>query len=188
MPTNELEDETSPLLPSAPKNMVIETVERDFIMMCFVWSFGMTCILLPMSYASSVFGTSAGSLFLGLDYTSLSVTSLLFAAPFVEYFGPKMSLGISCLALICYLVCFVLAEIAKNEALRYVIMSFGMCLDGAAGTIGWVAQGVYYSRMSFLYHQKEVLHDNHFCFYTQLAKTLSEYYLICYLVIRIGLG
>jgi len=124
--------------------------------MSFLWTVGMTCILLPMNYAASVFGTSAGSFFLGLDYTVLTITSVVFAAPFVDYSGPKTSLGLSCLALICYLACFVVADMVENEALKYVIMSIGMSLDGAFGSIGWVAQGMYYSRVAYLYHQKQV--------------------------------
>jgi len=150
------DNESSPLIHSAQKKTALDNVERDFIIMSFLWTVGMTCILLPMNYAASVFGTSAGSFFLGLDYTVLTITSVFFAAPFVDYFGPKMSLGLSCFALICYLVCFVVADTVESEALKYAIMSTGMSLDGAFGSIGWVAQGVHYSRISYLYHQKQV--------------------------------
>jgi hypothetical protein len=103
-----------------------------------------------------MFGTSVGSFFFGLDYVVFSITSLFVVAPFAEYFGPKYSLGICGIALICFIAFYSIAYTTQDDVLQYTFLSIAMTLSGAIASIGWTAQGVYFARLSFLQHQIEV--------------------------------
>ena len=89
------------------------------------------------------------------DTLVFSISSLFLAAPFVDYFGPKKSLGVSGIALICFIAFYSIADIIEENVLKYTFLGIAVTLSGAITSIGWTAQGVYFARLSFIHHQIE---------------------------------
>jgi len=128
---------------------------RNFIGLCVAFGVSHSCIIVGISYASSVFDLTLGSASTGLVYTLYTLTSLLAAAPFVDYIGPRNGMTLTIVGFLLYLVCFVVGQAASgsNSVLEYVVVIIGSICGGLSSSIGWVSQGVYYARSALLYSQ-----------------------------------
>lgn len=149
--------ETSSLLgDDVPKPEADESsAMRNFIGLCFAFGVSHACVVVGIAYASSVFDLTLGSVSTGLVYTLYTLTSLLAAAPFVDYVGPRNGMTLSMVGFLLYLGCFVAGQAVdgSNYSLECTVVIIGSICGGLSSSIGWVSQGVYYARSAVLHSQ-----------------------------------
>ena len=128
---------------------------RNFIGLCIAFGVTHSCLTVGIAYASSVFDLTLGSASTGLVYTLYTLTSLLAAAPFVDFVGPRNGMTLSIFGFLLYLISFVVGQAAdgSNYSLAYTVVIIGSICGGISSSIGWVSQGVYYARSAVLYSQ-----------------------------------
>jgi MFS family permease len=121
---------------------------RNFIGLCFAFGVSHSCVTVGIAYASSVFDLTLGSVSTGLVYTLYTLTSLLAAAPFVDYVGPRNGMTLAMLGFLLYLICFVVGQAVdkSNFSLEYTVVIIGSICGGLSSSVGLVSQGVYYAR------------------------------------------
>jgi len=132
-----------------------DAVMRNFIGLCIAFGVSHSCLIVGVAYASSVFDITLGSISTGLVYTLYTLTSLLAAAPFVDFIGPRNGMTLSIIGFLLYLISFVVGQAAdgSNYSFEYTVVIVGSVCGGISSSIGWVSQGVYYARSAVLYSQ-----------------------------------
>lgn len=151
--------ETTPLLgDDASKiatNFDEKKIMQNFIGLCIAFGVPHSCTVVGIAYASSVLDLTLGSVSTGLVCALYTLTSLLAAAPFVDYIGPRNGMTLTIVGFLLYLICFVVGQAASgsNSILEYAVVIVGSICGSLSSGIAWVSQGVCYARSAVLYSQ-----------------------------------
>ena len=130
---------------------------RNFLIMSFGYGAAHGGVTVAIAYASSVFDISLGSYSTGIVYSMYTLTSLLIAAPIVDWIGAQKAMVFALASYLTYLLCFVIATLPslENTAGQWACVIIGSTVGGFASGIGWVSQGVYFAKAAAHYRREE---------------------------------
>lgn len=106
------------------------------------------------SYVSSVYALELASYSSGASYLTYMVSALLFAALFVDAFGPHKMMIFSQACFASFSLCLIVALWTTNYDAQWFLLMLGSILKGFGSPIGWVSQGVYFATYAELYAKK----------------------------------
>ena len=158
------EDDDIDLLTTTTANLSPGNLHYNFINFSILFSLVHATVDAILSYSSSELGPQIGSYSSFILFGTYTLSSLLFAKPFLRTFSTKCGVLFGLAGLLIYVITFLISLLIPEISL--VVFSIGSLIGGITAGILWTSQGSYYSLNAVKYADSvgkdEVIIKNYF--------------------------